>query len=322
MKYQICPLLTALVLSVVCLGDSWAKDRCLAPEKYDIDRWSIQLQQMEPDAIVQSDDDLIIIDYSKDGSQKQALERETVLRMKKRADGRDRLVLAYLSIGEAEDYRYYWRDIWNLASPSWIGEENRRWPGNYHVRFWEEDWQGIIYAEPGAYLDRILDAGFDGAFLDIVDAFEYWSQSNKDARMEMINLVERVAQHARTRNPEFLIIAQNGERLLQNERFRNSVDAVVKEDLFYGVAHDGERNSEKSIETALANLASAKDYDIPVLAIEYLPPGEQRDEVTRRLSQHGILASFGDRLLREISQSVPAPANAATVLGGVRFCRS
>lgn len=309
-------------MGLLCLSDGRASAACAVPEKYDIDRWGIQLQQLEPKLIMQSDDDLIIVDYSKDGSQKQALDRQTVLRMKQRADGRDRVVLAYLSIGEAEDYRYYWRDIWNLASPSWIGEENRRWPGNYHVRFWEEDWQDIIYAEPGAYLDRILDAGFDGAFLDIVDAFEYWSQSNKDARMEMINLVERIAQHARSQNPDFLIIAQNGERLLQNERFRKSVDAVVKEDLFYGVAHDGKRNNEKTIEIALGNLASAKNYDIPVLAIEYLPPGEQRDAITTRLSQHGILASFGDRLLRELSESVPAPANAATVLGGVRFCRS
>lgn len=29
----------------------------------------------------------------------------------------------------------------------------------------------------GAYLDRIMEAGFDGVYLDIVDAFEYYERS-------------------------------------------------------------------------------------------------------------------------------------------------
>jgi len=44
------------------------------------------------------------------------------------------------------------------------------------VKYWDKEWQQIIYGTPGAYLDRILKAGFDGVYLDLVDAFEYFEE--------------------------------------------------------------------------------------------------------------------------------------------------
>ena len=32
----------------------------------------------------------------------------------------------------------------------------------------------IIYGNNNSYLEKILDAGFDGVYLDIIDAFEYF----------------------------------------------------------------------------------------------------------------------------------------------------
>jgi len=88
--------------------------------------------------------------------------------------GGKRLVIAYMSIGEAEEYRYYWKDEWESDPPSWLKEENRDWEGNYKVEYWDPDWQGIIYGSTDAYLDKIVDKGFDGVYLDIIDAFEYF----------------------------------------------------------------------------------------------------------------------------------------------------
>jgi len=58
--------------------------------------------------------------------------------------------------------------------PSWLAEENPEWPGNYKVRYWNKDWQNIIYGKDDSYLKKILDRGFDGVYLDIIDAFEYF----------------------------------------------------------------------------------------------------------------------------------------------------
>ena len=88
--------------------------------------------------------------------------------------GRERLVIAYMSIGEAEDYRYYWQESWGRNPPSWLAEENPDWAGNYKVRYWEKEWQDIIFGSDGSYLGRIINAGFDGVYLDIIDAFEYF----------------------------------------------------------------------------------------------------------------------------------------------------
>ena len=39
------------------------------------------------------------------------------------------------------------------------------------VRYWEEDWQRIVFAGEDSYLNRIIDAGLDGVYLDIINAY-------------------------------------------------------------------------------------------------------------------------------------------------------
>lgn len=94
--------------------------------------------------------------------------------LRRKANGGKRLLIAYMSIGEAEDYRHYWRPEWKTTPPSFLEAENPSWPGNYKVRFWEPSWQAIIVDGPDAYLGRIVAAGFDGVYLDIIDAYEYF----------------------------------------------------------------------------------------------------------------------------------------------------
>ena len=94
--------------------------------------------------------------------------------LKTKRNGGKRLVICYMSIGEAEDYRYYWSDAWKTGKPAWLAEENPHWKGNYIVKYWDPDWQKIITGNDGSYQKKILDAGFDGVYLDIIDAFEYF----------------------------------------------------------------------------------------------------------------------------------------------------
>ncbi len=94
--------------------------------------------------------------------------------LKIKRNGGTRLVVCYMSIGEAENYRYYWVPGWEFGSPAWLGDPNPDWPGNYKVRYWEPEWKSIILTGDDAYLKRILAAGFDGVYLDLVDAFEYY----------------------------------------------------------------------------------------------------------------------------------------------------
>ncbi|MEA3452592.1 MAG: endo alpha-1,4 polygalactosaminidase [Bacteroidota bacterium] len=99
-----------------------------------------------------------------------------IARMKVKNNGSQRLVICYMSIGEAEDYRYYWQNEWKVGEPVWLEKENPNWKGNYNVRYWEEGWKNLILGDNTAYLDKIINVGFDGVYLDIVDGFEYFEE--------------------------------------------------------------------------------------------------------------------------------------------------
>lgn len=96
--------------------------------------------------------------------------------LKTKKNGGQRLIICYLSIGEAEDYRYYWNSDWKKNPPLWLEKENAQWKGNYKVEYWNKAWQQIILGDDDAYLDKILSSNFDGVYLDLIDAFEYFEE--------------------------------------------------------------------------------------------------------------------------------------------------
>jgi len=123
-------------------------------------------------AVTATNFDLLIMDlFFNDGTE---FTQAEINQLKNKANGGKRLVISYMSIGEAEDYRYYWKSSWVIKKPNWMDGENPNWPGNYKVRYWEQSWKDIIYGNDSSYLKKILDAGFDGVYLDIIDAFEYY----------------------------------------------------------------------------------------------------------------------------------------------------
>lgn len=111
--------------------------------------------------------DLLIIEPAFNG---EFFTKSEIERLKYKKSGERRLIIAYFSIGEAEDYRWYWKEEWNKKLPSWIVEENENWEGNYIVKYWSSEWRGIVkkYQE---ILERI---GVDGYYLDTIDTFEYF----------------------------------------------------------------------------------------------------------------------------------------------------
>lgn len=120
----------------------------------------------------QTDYDLLIIDlFCCD----QELNLSDLQKLKTKKNGGKRLVVCYMSIGEAEDYRWYWQKSWHKTHPSFMCPENPDWEGNYKVKYWYPEWQEIICGTEG-YLSKILQAGFDGVYLDIIDAFEFFEE--------------------------------------------------------------------------------------------------------------------------------------------------
>lgn len=122
-------------------------------------------------AIAATNYDVIVMDLFFNDT---ALTSSDLATLKHKANGGRRLVVAYMSIGQAEDYRYYWQSSWKTNPPSWLGRVDPDWPRNYWVQYWDPNWQQIIYGNDQSYTKKIIDAGFDGVYLDIVDGFEHF----------------------------------------------------------------------------------------------------------------------------------------------------
>jgi len=205
------------------------------PRLAEVNDFLYQLQNLDLTAIGQTAYDLVVMDYSSDGTEAGEFTPAEIAALK-HSPGSEKIILAYMSIGEAEDYRFYWQEGWTPGNPPWLDAENPNWPGNYKVRYWHPAWQAITFA----YTDRLLAAGFDGAYLDIIDAYEYYAdQGRTTAAQEMADFVAAIAAHARAQDPDFYIFPQNAPELAGLvPGYLGTVDGIGQEDIYYGYVGD------------------------------------------------------------------------------------
>ena len=270
--------------------------------------WGYQLQNPKVATLAASPYDVIVIDYSKDGSDDQALTVAELETLKKKPDGTRRIVHSYLSIGEAEAYRYYWQWTWGgkwhtdvllswLFAPNWKGPLNLDWIGNYATRYWQDNWQQIILGN-GGYLDRIQKAGFDGVYLDKIDScIEDIAKGRPDAKGDMRTFVKRIAERGRAANPGFLVVPQNGEELLVDANYRATIDGLGKEDLLYGEYKEKQANPADVVARRIALLKRLTADGKPVFAVEYLDDPAAIQAARKTLTDLGFVAHFADRPL-------------------------
>jgi len=256
------------------------------PALCEVDDFLYQLQNLNLAAIGNTKYDLVVMDYSSDGSEAGEFAASQVAALK-RSPGGGKIVLAYMSIGEAEDYRFYWQDGWRPGNPAWLDSENPDWPGNYKVRYWHSGWQTIIFA----YTDRLLNAGFDGAYLDIIDAYEYYTdQGHATAAQEMVAFVAAIAAHARARDPDFHIFPQNAPQLAALiPTYLNAVSGIGQEDLYYGYEADDEMTPPPVTTELEGYLDLFKAAGKPVLTIDYATTPSHVDDAYAKSLAKGYI---------------------------------
>jgi cysteinyl-tRNA synthetase, unknown class len=291
--------------------------------------WGYQLQGIDANVLAGVPYDAIVIDYSRDGRDETALTAADVARLKRKPDGTPRVVLAYMSIGEAESYRFYWKRRWSdfwfipnfITKPAWRAKLNGDWGGNYAVRYWEPEWQAIISGD-GGYLDRILRAGFDGVWLDKVDSsLEDVAADRPTAKADMIAFVKRIGDRGRAARPGFRVFPQNGEALLSEPGYRAAIDGFGKEGLLYGEEGPNKRNTSALVAERVALLRQLAAEGKPVFAVEYLDEPAVIDAARAEIAGYGFVPHFGDRLLSamrvgDYPKSGVAEAGAAATMPG------
>lgn len=262
------------------------------------------LQGVDPAAVAVAPFDVKVIEtYAEDGHFFTAQE---VARMGGGPGGG--LLLGYFSIGEAEVYRDYFSTIPAAA----LGPENPQWKGNYEVAYWTAEWRAVATA----YLDRMLAAGYDGIYFDVVDEYQTaWAQANApggDAEGEMVKLIKYLADYAHARNPDFKIWANNAEELLANATYLNTIDGMFKENLFYTDSGSLQPSSETKYSLSMLQIALNAGKD--VVSIEYVSGATKIADVQAKAAAAGIYSYVADLDLNGINysgvqswQTVPPP---------------
>lgn len=283
--------------------DSWSRPLNAAKS------WHFHLQSIDIPAMAKVDADLIVTEYSANFGDNAPLTRDEVARLKRRPDGRPRLVIAYFSIGEAESYRFYWRSDWvGDDVPGWYVAENCAWPRNFMVRYWHDGWKDIIYRSKRSFLQRIIDVGFDGVYLDRVDVFGEQEKERPSARQDMIDFVTELAAAARKAKPGFIVMAQNAEDLLDDRRYRDVIDGLGKEDLLYGHSGTNVRNSAREVASSLAHIRHLQWDFKPVFAVEYLSRPDLIKSARQELRGYGMIPTFAHRSLDGLDPTFERPA--------------
>lgn len=241
----------------------------------EVDSWGYRLQgtggrSLDAASLTAATADLIVMEFSADGSDETMFTPSQIAAIQNGLDG-PCVAVSYISIGEASDFRSFWQAGWTsngLASgtlaataPQWLGPTNPDWPESRKVRYWESGWQDIVFNDGHTgWLDKIVAQGFDAAYLDIVDAYYFWAAeatpaerdagdpaTEHDAAALMIDFIVAMTAHARETNPDFFVILQNGEFLIdalagtdaaREAALLDAVGAIAVEDVYFSGPND------------------------------------------------------------------------------------
>ncbi len=261
-----------------------------------VQSWAYQLQDIDLSAIERSPYDLVVMDYSRDGSDGGMWSAAEIRRV--RESGSGKILLSYLSVGEAESHRSYWKSSWMPGNPSWLGKaialtDGR--PTRFNVQYWSSEWRSILKNS----LDRMISQGFSGVLLDGCDAYTYWSDDrtgestvlNRQIAADwMVELIAELSEYAHSRAPEFIVCVQERTRLLsavsnisKGEQYLKAIQGLIAPSIFF----PGE---------ALEDNPFAPETDL----IEYFQDLRSRGKVIFSLEYLAQTNNALDRYFREV----------------------
>jgi cysteinyl-tRNA synthetase len=226
-----------------------------------------------------------------------------------------KLVVAYVDIGEAEEYRTYWQDDWvaptsadcsSTASPNFIlRADPDGWSENYPVAYWDDRWLDIM---KGVFTE-VANAGFDGAYLDWVEAYdddcaiERAEEDGVDPADEMVSFVGKLRDHARTIRSDFIIISQNAPYLAKERpAYLDEINGLGVEDTFFGGEADADWDdpdccdipNEYTDDYSTENLINLFEHTyltrhVPVFSTDYAIDPANVESAYERATEAGLI---------------------------------
>jgi len=178
------------------------------------------------DRIAASSYDMVVIDFIVSEQWNRDFPLAAVIEQWHSAE-HPKLVIAYIDIAEAEDYRSYWQPGWRVGNPEWIaGDDPDGWEGNFPVAYWHDEFDGV-------YLDWV-EAYSDENVLQIAQA------DGVEAVQEMIWWVGDIAEFGHAQKTGFIVIAQNAAELAEHDDYVDIIDAIAQEQVWFDGGADND----------------------------------------------------------------------------------
>jgi cysteinyl-tRNA synthetase len=302
----VCWLLVGSLLTVGCGGGSGGDDEgggSTAVSRLALLRaaqtWMYQIQDLDTDGAVEAlaatDYPMLVIEPGHNFTEFPYDTADIISKLRLRPDGSRRLVLAYIDMGQAEEWRDYWEGDWvaptltEAGTPDFlVSLDPDGWAGNYPVAFWRPAWKQIWLGPNGIVAD-LARLGFDGVYLDWVEAYDdddvrsAADEETVDTAGEMIKFVGEIRAAGRSVSAGFLLIAQNAPFLIDEDpaRYAANIDALAVEDTWFHGAGDADwddanagdlhlrHEDEWSTPNRLAQYEIYQDRGIPVFSVDY-----------------------------------------------------
>jgi cysteinyl-tRNA synthetase len=324
----------------------------------DVKYWAYQIQNLDDpgavEALAASRYDMVVVDPTVTSEWSfNAKQMVQALKASKGYDGVHRkLVLAYIDIGQAEEWRWYWhghptyeqyggcRQDYITQIRSWapwvVACDPDGWGGNYPVAYWEPAWHEVVLSGTDlgsslnlsfdSMLDEVVQDGFDGVYLDWVEAWEMDAVQQRaasagvDPGQEMLRLIQAIKNYGRQVNQDFIVIQQNSSELLAEvgaDQLGGAVDAIAQEGVWWdGDAIDDDwndpagydqGNNQDLINYYLPRLRRYRDNGFPVFICEYAVV--HAEEAYNKAAAEGFIGYATRRPLSRLTTTPPFPAS-------------
>ncbi|MCA8933948.1 MAG: endo alpha-1,4 polygalactosaminidase [Rhodospirillaceae bacterium] len=325
----------ARIVALIAALMLWAAPAVAQSRLSSVETWMYQLQDLDApgavEALAATAYDLLVLEPGQNFRGWSYDTAGMVPALATRPDGSPRLLLAYIDIGEAEDYRDYWRDDWvaptagGPGSPAFlITVDPDGWSGNYPVAYWDPAWQAL-WLGPGGIVADLARLGFDGVYLDWVEAYDdeaviaAAARAGVNAEAAMIGFIEQIGAAGRAVNPDFLVVAQNAHYLLDADppRYLAAIDALAVEDTWFHGDGDadwddpagGDRRDryEDDYSTAarLAQIARYRAAGLPVFSVDYALQPDNVALVYREAPRLGLVPLVTRVALSRLTETPP-----------------
>lgn len=180
-------------------------------------------------------------------------------------------VLAYISLGEVNSNAIHY----NLLKNRTLGKNNN-W-NSYYLNLKDKSTSVVILS----LVNKILDKGFDGLFLDNIDNFSSFGPQFAQ-RNELIALIQKIKKQ----HPNHILVQNSGAELIPDTK--NFIESVLFESIATDYSFKGNEYKLREVKDFNSRMKNINEihsnYKIPILLVEYANNKMLFNQIVKRLS--------------------------------------